>query len=156
MRKLKIWMRVVGGFYLFLGLFNLPPVVAARIDFQYSMLALPPDHVAVQAINDLWFVFGAETAVIGLMLLVGAIRPLRSKILVQTVLLLELVRVLLDGYWIARGYYDNAFMYAGFIVIHLAIAFSGWYALRQAASGPRAAAAEATLQSGKSSIPTSV
>lgn len=132
MNRLRTWMRIVGGFYVFLGLINTPPVVAARMGLQYPNLELALDHMAVRAINDLWFVFGTEMAVIGIMLIVGSGEPLRGKILVQTVLLLELIRgILLDVYWISRGYYVN-FHYAAWIVIHLIIIVSGWRALQQA------------------------
>jgi hypothetical protein len=125
-------MRVIGGFYIFLGLINTPPVVAARMGLQYPTLDLALDHVAVKAINDLWFVFGTEMAVVGFMLIVGSAAPLRSKILVQTVLLLELIRgILLDVYWIGRGYYVN-FHYVAWIVIHLVIIVSGWRAVQRA------------------------
>jgi len=135
MHRLKTWMRVVGGFYIFLGLLNTPPVVAARMSAQYPTLGVGLDHVAAKAINDLWFMFGVETAVIGLMLIIASGAPLQGKLLVQTVLLLELTRgVLTDAYWISRGYYDNVF-YAVWIVIHLAIIISGWRALRRAESG---------------------
>jgi hypothetical protein len=125
-------MRIIGGFYIFLGLINTPPIVAARMDLQYPTLNMALDHVAVKAINDLWFVFGTEMAVIGLMLIAGSAAPLRSKILVRTVLLLELIRgILLDVYWISRGYYVN-FHYVAWIVIHLVIIVSGWRALQRA------------------------
>lgn len=147
MRNLKRWMRLVGGFYLFLGVLNTPPVVAARMSMQYPFLELGSDHMAVKAINDLWFVFGAETAVIGLMLLLGSASPLPNKILVQTVVLLEVVRTLLDAYWISRGYYDTA-PYIIWIVIHLAIILSGWRLLQQAKGSPDMEAAESSWQPG--------
>lgn len=132
MKNLTLWMRIVGGFYLLLGLFNTPPVIAARMNLHYPTLELGLDHVAVKAINDLWFMFGLEVAVIGLMLLIGSAVPLQNKILVQTVLLLELVRgIFVDVYWIGRGYYVAA-PYIIWIVLHLAIIVSGWYFLRQA------------------------
>jgi hypothetical protein len=134
MDRLKLWMRLVGGFFILTGLFNTPPVIVARMNNHYPTLGLDSGHVALAIITDLWFMFGVETAVIGLMLIVGSACPLRNKLLVQTVLLLELTRgVLTDIYWITRGYSESLF-YIGFIVVHLAIIVTGWYALRRAES----------------------
>lgn len=47
MKRLKLWMRIIGGFYIFLGVINSPPVVAARMSFQYPALDLELDHLAV-------------------------------------------------------------------------------------------------------------
>jgi hypothetical protein len=147
MDRLKLWMRLVGGFFILIGLFNTPPVIAARMNSHYPTLGLDPGHVALAIITDLWFLFGLETAVIGLMLIVGSASPLRNKLLVQTVLLLELTRgVLTDIYWITRGYSESVF-YIGFIVIHLVIIVTGWYALRRAETHARKASPEANYQS---------
>jgi hypothetical protein len=127
-------MRLVGGFFILIGLLNTPPVIAARMTSQYPTLGIDPGHVAPAIITDLWFMFGVETTVIGLMLIAGSASPLRNKLLVQTVLFLELTRgVLTDFYWITRGYSENV-VYIGWIVIHLVIIVTGWYALRRAES----------------------
>lgn len=146
-KKLKWWMRVIGAFYLLLGIINAPPLMAARMGVQYPFLELGLEHLAVRAIIDLWFVFGAESAVLGLMLLLASAAPLRNKILVQMVLLLELVRILLDLFWIGRGYYDVA-PYIIWIVFHTAIILSGWRFLRQAQTASARDAAGSLLQAG--------
>lgn len=145
--RLKWWMRVIGAFYLLLGITNTPPLMAARMGVQYPFLELGLEHLAVKAIIDLWFVFGAESAVLGFMLLVASVAPLRNKILVQMVLLLELVRILLDLFWIGRGYYGVA-PYIMWIVFHTAIILSGWRLLRQAQSASARDAAGSLLQPG--------
>lgn len=143
--RLKWWMRIIGGFYLLLGVINTPPLMAARMSVQYPFLELGLDHLAVKAIVDLWFVFGAESAVIGFVLLVASATPLRNKILVKMVLLLELVRILLDLFWISRGYYDFA-PYIIWIVFHLAIVLSGWRLLRRTETSSDRDGAESLLR----------
>ena len=146
MTRLKLWMRVIGGFYIFLGMINTPPFTAARMRVQYPTLDLELGHLAVKAINDLWFMFGVETAVIGLMLFIASAAPVQNKILAQTVLLLELVRgILMDLYWLSRGYYDPV-PYIAWIIIHLAIILSGWYLLRQTESFSRTKSTESSWQ----------
>ena len=147
MKELKLWMRIIGGFYIFLGLINTPPVIAARMQMQYPALDLGLNHLAVKAINDLWFVFGVEMAVVGVMLLFASTVPLQNKILVQTVLVLELVRgIVMDIYWLSRGYYAPA-PYIVWIIIHLAIVLSGWLLLRRAESNPEKHKAESSWPS---------
>lgn len=132
MKRLKLWMQIIGGFYILLGVINSPPIVAARMRMQYPALDLALDHLAVKAINDLWFVFGVEMAVVGMMLLFASTTPLQNRILVQTVLVLEFVRgIVMDVYWLSRGYYAPT-PYVAWIMIHLATILSGWILLRQA------------------------
>lgn len=132
MKKLKWWMRVVGLFYILLMVQNLPPLVLARLATQYPTLTAPVESVAVQGLVDMWFLFGTEMGVVGLMLLVASRTPLRNQILVQTVLLLELVRgIAQDVYWLTRGYYDDVF-YVAFVVVHAIIIITGWLFLQQA------------------------
>jgi hypothetical protein len=146
MDRLRLWMRLVGGFFILIGLFNTPPVIAARMTTHYPTLGLDPGHVALAIITDLWFMFGLETAVIGLMLIAGSVNPLGNKILVQTVLILELTRgILVDIYWIGRGYSESIF-YIGWIVIHLVIIVTGWYALRRAESRAKEVSSPAPYQ----------
>lgn len=145
--RLKWWMRIIGGFYLLLGVINTPPLMAARMSVQYPFLELGLEHLTVKAILDLWFVFGAESAVLGFMLLVASAAPLHNKILVQMVLLLELVRIILDLFWIGRGYYGVA-PYTIWIVFHAAIILSGWRLLRQAETSSDRHGTESLLQPG--------
>lgn len=132
MTKLKWWMRIVGAFYILLGIQNTPPLVTGRLETQYPTLVAPVESVVVQGLIDMWFMFGVEMLVVGVMLIVAAKMPLRNKILVQTVLWLEIIRgVAIDVYWLTRGFYTNGF-YIGFIVVHLIIIISGFIFLRQA------------------------
>jgi hypothetical protein len=129
MRSLKWWMRLVGGFYILLGLINTPPVIAARIPIIYPYLSQQLESAAVQLLIDVWFMFGVEILVMGAMLLVASQSPWKNRILVYTILWLELTRGIgIDLYWITRGLYDNTF-YIGFAIVHLIIILTGWVAL---------------------------
>jgi hypothetical protein len=130
-RPLQRWMRIVGGFYVALGLFNTPPVIAARFPAQYPDLGVAVDSMPAQALIDVWFMFGLEVAVIGVALLVTARNPARHVALVWTVLALEVVRGIADDvYLLARGY--EVMPYVIWLVVHAAIIATGLLALRRA------------------------
>jgi hypothetical protein len=131
MKNLQWWMRIVGGLYILNGFMLLPFMTIGRLHAQYIGLDVPVESVAARALTDMWFMFGTETAVIGVMLILASRNPLQNMVLVQTVLLLELLRgVVQDLYWLTRGYYDNAF-YVGFIIVHLIVIITGLIFSRQ-------------------------
>lgn len=135
-RHLQRWMRIVGSFYIALGLFNTPPIIAARFAAQYPDLGVTVDSMPAQALIDVWFMFGLEVAVIGVALLIAARNPARHLALMWTVLVLEVVRGIVDDvYMLARGY--EVAPYVIWIVVHTAIAITGWWALRRAQQLPR-------------------
>ncbi len=128
-RGLQRWMRIVGGFYVLLALFNTPPVISARFAAQYPDLGLAVDAAAAQALVDVWFMFGLEVAVIGIALVWLSRDPLRALPFVRVVLALELVRGVADDlYLLARG--QDPAVYLGWIVIHLVIVVTGLLAIR--------------------------
>ncbi len=131
MNRLVLWMRVVGVFYLAMGLFNTPPVIEARLSAQYPNLGVPVDSIAARALIDTWFMFGLEVLVIGAALLYFSRDPIRHISLVWTVIGLELVRGIVDDlYLIARGY--DSMIYPGWIIIHAFIIVTGLLAIRRA------------------------
>ncbi|HEX8600850.1 MAG TPA: BphX family protein [Chloroflexia bacterium] len=131
MVRLKWWMRIVGVFYVILGIGFIPPLNELRIRSLVPITA-GPETIEYKALIDWTFVFGLDLLVIGAMLLYGARHPLRNIILVQTVVLLELIRGVLDDiYYISRGY-ASAPIYVGFIVVHLVIIVTGVLFWRQA------------------------
>ena len=133
---LQRWMRIVGSFYVAVGLFNTPPVIAARFPAQYPDLGVAVDSLPAQALVDVWFMFGLEVAVIGVALLIAARNPARHLALVWTVLALEIVRGIVDDvYLLARGY--EVAPYVIWIVVHAAIVVTGLWALRGAQLLPR-------------------
>lgn len=129
-------MRIVGSFYVALGLFNTPLVIAARFPSQYPDLGVTVDSMPAQALVDVWFMFGLEVAVIGVALLIAARNPARHLALVWTVLALEVVRGIADDlYLLARGY--EVAPYVTWIVVHTAIVAAGLWSLQRAQLLPR-------------------
>ncbi len=131
MVRLKLWMRIVGVLYLLLGIGFVPFLNELRIRSLVPITA-GPETIEYKALIDWTFVFGLDLIVIGSMLIYGARNPLRNIILVQTVVLLELIRGILDDiYYITRGYASVPF-YIGFIVVHMLIIVTGVLFWRQA------------------------
>ncbi len=129
MTKTKWWLRVVGGFYLLLAfgslwvLFVDPQVFGAMFPFSN-------DSLYIRAFSDAWLIFVLEMAGLGGIMLYAAQQPARSRILVLTVAVLELIRGAGgDILWMARGW-PTAY-YIPFMVVHLIIAATGIYFLRQ-------------------------
>ena len=144
-RHLQRWMRIVGGFYVLLGLFNTPPVIVARFPAQYPDLGVAVDSMPAQALVDVWFMFGLEVAVIGVALLIAARNPARHLALVWTVLALEVIRGIADDlYLLVRGY--EVAPYVIWIVVHTAIVGTGLWALRRAQLLPRGSTRRNTLE----------
>ncbi len=127
-------MRIVGGFYVLMGIFNTPLIIEARLPMQYPELGVPVDSDAARALIDTWFMFGLEVFVIGIALIYFSRHPVRHLALVWTVLGLELVRGIADDvYLIARGY--DSIIYYVWILIHLLIVIAGLFAIRRALKG---------------------
>ncbi|MEX0761308.1 MAG: BphX family protein [Dehalococcoidia bacterium] len=125
------WMRIVGGFYIALGLFNTPLVIQSRLSAQYPDLGVAVDSAAAQALIDTWFMFGLEVLIIGAALLYFSRDAHRHIALAGTVLVLELVRgIVHDVYLLGRDY--DPVIYGGWIMIHLVIIITGVFSVRQA------------------------
>lgn len=77
-----------------------------------------------------WLIFALEMLVLGIIMLYAAREPARNEILVLTVAILELVRGAGgDFLWMTRGW--PTANYIPFMIVHLIIAFTGIYFLRQ-------------------------
>lgn len=138
MTQLKWWMRLVGGFYIFLAVINLPPVRANGFLSMFPELAGQQILLAFELLIDTWVMFGLELGVIGVMLIVFSRAPLQALSLVYTVIGLEIVRGVLDDiYMITRGYPVG--FYIGFIAVHLLIIVTGLAFSRQRATMPKLA-----------------
>jgi len=129
MTKTKWWLRVVGGFYLLLALGSLwvlfvdPQVFGAMFPFAN-------DSLSIRAFSDAWLIFVLEMTGLGGIILYAAQQPARSGILVLTVAILEIIRGAGgDVLWMARGW--PTANYIPFMVVHLIIAATGIYFLRQ-------------------------
>lgn len=131
-KPLVWWMRVVGAFYLLLF------VMAVFVKLPLQTFA-PPETLTLAAngdpvagyLVDTWVMFGLELGVIGSALVVGSWYIDQARLLVWTVIGLELVRGIVDDlYMIARGYEPTGFLV--WIVIHSVIILTGYLALRLA------------------------
>jgi len=128
MTKTKWWLRVVGVFYLLLAfgslwLFINPQIFVAM--FPYSN-----DTLSIRAFSDAWLIFALEMGVLGGIMLFAAREPAPNRILVLTIAILEIVRGAGgDFLWMTRGW--STAHYIPFMIVHLIIAFTGIYFLRQ-------------------------
>lgn len=126
------WLRVVGVFYLFLFVM----IVFVRLPLQTFApegtlaLAASGDPIA-RYLVDTWVMFGLEVGVIGVALLVASRNVAQARLLVWTVMGIELVRGIVDDiYMIARGYEPGGFI--AWIMIHSIIIVTGYLALKTA------------------------
>lgn len=132
MNGLTWWMRIVGVFYVLLGIQNLPFIIRGRLPTQYPGFDAPLDSIAAMALVDTWFLFGIEIGVVGVFLLYASRDAFRHRLLVYLVLALELFRgVLHDLHLVGRGYAVESF-YLAFAAVHLVIIGTGLFFLRQA------------------------
>lgn len=131
MSALKWWFRVVGFFYLLLGIGFFPPLNEARLPFMISIDA-PTTSVVYKALIDWMFTFGLDLLVTGGFLLYASKDPAKHLSLVWLIVWLEAIRgIMADIFLIARGIYSVPF-YIGFIAIHLIIIGTGAIFVRQA------------------------
>jgi hypothetical protein len=130
MNKLKWWLRIVGGFYLLLGvpnvyfaLFN-PQALAAT----YGTIT---DELAVGVIADTNLIVGLGMAALGVMMFIAAREPGRARFFVLAIVVLEFFQ------WIP--YNVVAFLHRtlfssveiSFLILHLIFGVTGIVFLRQ-------------------------
>lgn len=129
MAKTKWWLRIVGSFYLVLALMSLW-VVFINPQLFGAMFPFSANDFSLRAFSDAWLIFVLEMGVLGVIMLYAAREPARNGILVLTVSVLELIRGAGgDLLWISRGW--PAANYIPFMILHLIIAGTGFYFLRQ-------------------------
>jgi hypothetical protein len=130
MTKVKLWMRIVGVFYVIQ--FVMSAFVGAPIR------ALGPEGVLARAaageptakfLVDTWVTFGLEVGAIGVVLLVVSRNALEAKALIWTIVGIEIARgIVADIYMIARGY--DLTVCVVWIIIHSVIIVTGLAVLR--------------------------
>lgn len=129
MTKTKWWLRLVGGFYIFLALASLW-VLFINPQLFGSMFPFAADAPSIRAFSDAWLIFVLEMGVLGAMMLYASRDPARNGILVMTVAILEVIRGAGgDVLWMARGWPTTN--YIPFMILHLIIAITGIIFLRQ-------------------------
>lgn len=129
MTKTKWWLRVVGGFYLLLALTSLW-VLFVNPQLFGEMFPFAANALSIRAFSDAWLIFVLEMAALGGLMLAASRAPARYGILVTTIAVLELIRGAGgDLLWMLRGW--PAANYIPFMIVHLIIAFTGLWFLRQ-------------------------
>lgn len=132
MKKLTWWFRIVGGFYLLLGVMNLygtfvdPALFAGNLPY-------PATDGVVKAFVDGWSPFAFEIVGIATFMLWASRDPRKYLGAVWLLVWLEFVHGVLDDiYLIANGF--DAVGYIIFIIIHLVIIVTGVMVARQAST----------------------
>lgn len=130
MSKLKLWMQVVGVFYLVQAIVMIvvkAPILTLAPENTLD-LAAGGDKMAMFLV-DTWIAFGIEVGVIGVALLLASRVPERGRVLAWTVIGIEFLKgPPYDIYMIARGYESTPFIV--WIVIHSVIMLTGYFAIR--------------------------
>lgn len=144
--KTNVWFRIVGGFYLLLGVMNMYGTFVDPTLFAGS-LPYPADDAVVKAFVHGWSPFAFEIVGIATFMLWASLDPDRYINAVWLLVWLEFVHGVLDDiYLIANGF--SAGGYIAFIVIHLIIIVMGVMAARQAsvqtASQPQSVSLQAS------------
>ncbi len=130
MKKLVWWFRIVGAFYLLLGVGNLYGVFAAPASI-ITGTPLPIDANGVRIAADMWSAFAFEIFAIGTFLLWASRNPQKYVNVVWFAVWLQIFHGVLDDvFLISRGY--DATGYIIFTVIHLSIIVTGVMFARQA------------------------
>lgn len=130
MAKLKLWLRVVGVFYLLqfvMSVFVLAPIRAMGPKGALDQAAAG-DPLA-RFLVDTWVTFGLEVGAIGVVLLLASRQVEQSKFLVWTIIAIELARgIIADIYMLSRG--NDMTVAVIWIVIHSAVIVTGLLVLR--------------------------
>lgn len=128
MRKTKLWLRIVGVFYLALVAMNVG-YLTANPDGIADTIPFPVDDNGLHAFIDAWFVFIFALAALGAVMLYASTKPERAGMLVLAVVVGELTYGLAGDIWlIGRGY--DAASYTAFSVLHVVFAVTGILLLR--------------------------
>ena len=136
MNKLKWWLRIVGGFYLLLGLAGLGYFIFAPDGYAETYAAILPstysgDPLAVTAVIDRDFLVTFEWIVLGILMFVAARDPARARFFIGAMVALELFQyTVVNVIWMTRGYPNGV----PFLILHLLFGITGIVFLRQTAS----------------------
>ncbi|MBK7895515.1 MAG: BphX family protein [Anaerolineaceae bacterium] len=130
MKKLQWWLRIVGVWYLLLGLMNIYMMFLGSQDYLAQNIPFPADEWAIRAFVDGWSPFLFEIFGIATFALWASRNPGKHVSAALLLVWLEFTHGVLDDiFLIARGY--EAAGYIGFIVIHLIIIVTGLLFARQ-------------------------
>jgi hypothetical protein len=130
MRKLTLWLRIVGAFYLLQ--FVMMAFVHAPIRTfgpEGSLARADAGDPVAEFLVDTWFTFGLEVGAVGVCLLIASRHLQLAHGVAWTVLAIEILRgIVTDVYMIARGMEVPGYLV--WIVIHSVVIVTGVRALR--------------------------
>lgn len=130
MKKITWWFRIVGAFYLLLGVANMYGTFV-NPSFFAANLPYPADASVVKAFIDGWSPFAFEIVGLATFMLWASRKPRKYLGAVWLIIWLELLHGIVDDlYLIANGF--SAGGYIAFIAIHLVIIVTGILFVRQA------------------------
>jgi len=128
---LKWWLRLVGALYILNGVMMAlvsAPISAAGPDGALERAA--SGEPTARFLVDTWVGFGLEVFAVGIGLLAASRSPASARVLVWTVIGVELARgIVYDLYMLSQGYPLN--VYGPWIVIHSVVIATGLVALRR-------------------------
>ncbi len=132
MNKLKWWLRIVGGWYLLIGLAGL---VLPVFNPEMYAAGLPPaqagDELAVAASMDMNFVVMLVFLVLGTMMQIASRDPARARFFIWAMVWLEFFAyAVVNAIWIYRGWPNTT----PILILHLLFGATGFMFLRQAKS----------------------
>ena len=138
MTKVKWWLRVVGVFYILQFVMNsLVHAPISAVGPEGALARASEGDPMARFLVDTWITFGLEVGAIGAVLVVASRIPQEAKLLVWTIIGIELTRgIVNDMYMIVRGYSLSA--YSIWIVIHTVVIVTGLLSLRGLDSSKRA------------------
>ena len=124
MNRLKWWFRIVGIFYILLGIGFIPALNSMRLNKMLPNFDAPIGGVAYHGLLDFSFMFGLDLLITGAFLLHFSGNPLKYSWFVWFIVALEIVRGIIDDlYMIISGYEAPFFII--FIIVHLIIIVTG-------------------------------
>ena len=139
MMRLTWWFRIVGLFYLLLGVGNVYSVLSPTHAMFQGRLPISADGSTLNAFVQGWSPFAFEMLAIGSFLLWASRDPLRFRGVVWLIAWMEIWHGIIDDlYLISQGW--DAAGYAVFIAVHAVIVVTGILFVREASRQPAASA----------------
>ncbi len=133
MTRLTWWFRIVGLFYLLLGVGNVYSVLSPTHAMYEGRLPFPADGNVMAAFVQGWSPFAFELVAIGTFLLWASREPRRYRPVVWLIAWMELWHGIIDDlYLISQGW--EVVGYAIFIGVHVLIIVTGLLFVRQASA----------------------
>lgn len=124
---MKIWLWVVGSFYVLLGVRFLPAINSKQFRSVLPDWTAAPESVEFKALVDWQWCFGLDLLAIGLVAVVGAAvgRSVGLPYIVWVVVARELIGGIIPDAWLILRGYTNRRLYSAFIIVHAGIIATG-------------------------------